>query len=29
MQTAFSPITWGNMTLILDHQAFEEGYAHG
>src|SRR5258708_5244027 len=29
MQTILSPIQWGNMTLVMDHQAFEEGYTHG
>jgi hypothetical protein len=24
-----TPISWANISLILDHQAFEEGYAHG
>lgn len=25
----FSPILWGNVTLLLDQVAFEKGYAHG
>ncbi len=29
MQMVSSPIQWGNMTLVLDQRAFEEGYAHG
>ena len=29
MQTTVSPIQWGNIPLVLDHRAFEEGYAHG
>ncbi|HEU5230764.1 MAG TPA: hypothetical protein VFU49_23280 [Ktedonobacteraceae bacterium] len=24
-----SPLQWGNITLVLDQQAFEEGYTHG
>ena len=29
MQTMVPPVSWGNMTVILDQQAFEEGYTHG
>ena len=29
MQTTVSPIQWGHIPLVLDHRAFEEGYAHG
>ena len=29
MQTMVSPIQWGNITLILDQHAFEEGYCRG
>jgi hypothetical protein len=29
MQATVSAIQWGNTPLVLDHQAFEEGYAHG
>ena len=29
MQTIFSPIHWGNVTLVLEQRAFEEGYTHG
>lgn len=28
MQTTFSPITWGKITLVSDQRAFEEGYTH-
>ncbi len=29
MQTILPPIQWGNVTLVLDQRAFEEGYTHG
>lgn len=29
MQKVLSPIQWGNTMLVLDQQAFEEGYMHG
>ncbi len=29
MQMMVYPIQWGNMTLLLDQQAFEVGYTHG
>jgi hypothetical protein len=29
MQTVFSPIQWGNVTLVWDQKAFEVGYTHG
>jgi hypothetical protein len=28
MQTMVSPIPWGTITLVLDQQAFQEGYTH-
>ncbi|HLG65976.1 MAG TPA: hypothetical protein VKY19_28930 [Ktedonosporobacter sp.] len=29
MQTMAFPINWGTISLVLDQQAFEEGYIHG
>ncbi len=29
MQTMVSPIQWGNIPLLLDRHAFEEGYHRG
>jgi hypothetical protein len=29
MQIVSSPLQWGNMTLVLDQRAFEEGYPQG
>jgi len=29
MQTVLSPIQWGNTTLVLDHQSFEDAYTRG